>query len=120
MTEHPNTRRTRRLCDAAARGDLEAYGRALSDDVVLHVPGGSPLPGSYEGKDAIFGFIGTVGEMTDNTFRFEVFDILASDERDGARLDIGMVEVRSFDANGLVSESRVYPEEMTVLDDFFS
>ena len=131
MTEQQNAQRTRRIADAVTRGDMKTYGQAPGDDVVLHVPGASPLAGDYEGKEGVFGFLGTAAGTTDNTFRFEVFDILASDtrsvalgrataERDGRRLDTGMVEVRRFGADGLVSEVRVYLEETAALDEFFS
>lgn len=85
MTEQQNAQRTRRIADAVARGDMKTYGQALGDDVVLHVPGASPLAGDYEGKEGVFGFLGTAAGTTDNTFRFEVFDILASDTRSVAR-----------------------------------
>lgn len=41
-------------------------------------------------------------------------------EREGKRLDIGMAEVRRFDADGLVTDVRAYPEDAAVLDEFLS
>lgn len=130
-TEHPNARRTRQILDAAARGDMEAYRRMLGDDVVLHFPGSNRLTGDYEGKEGVFRFFGLFAEATNNTLNFEVLDFLASDarsatlghltaERAGKRLDAGMVEVRLFDADGLVTDVRAYPEETVALDEFLS
>lgn len=131
MTEHPNAERTRRMIDAATSGDMDTYAQMLSDDVVLHFPGGNRLTGVYEGREGVFRFFSAFGEATGNTLNFEVLDFLASDarsatlgrlaaERDGRRLDTGMVEVRRFDADGLVTDIRAYPEETGVLDEFLS
>lgn len=56
-SEHPNAQRTRRIIDAATRGDIEAYGQMLSDAVVLHFPGSNRLTGDYRGKEGCSAFL---------------------------------------------------------------
>lgn len=79
----------------------------------------------------MFRFFGAFAAATDNTLKFKVFDFLASGarsatvgrltaERADKRLDLVMVEVRQFDADGLVIDIRSYPEETLVLDKFLS
>lgn len=131
MTEHLNTQYTRSILAAAATGDIETYGRTLSNDVIYHIPGDSLIAGQYRGKEGVFRFLGTVAQETGNTLKFEVLDVMASGERSAAmgrltaeradkRLDIGVLEVRRFDADGLVTELRMYPESTVALDGFFS
>jgi ketosteroid isomerase-like protein len=79
MSEHPNVRRIRDGYDAFAKGDLAALRELMTDDVVWHLPGHSPLAGDYEGIDAVLAFFGQVMEMTGGSFRVEPLTLLADD-----------------------------------------
>jgi len=70
-------------------------------------------------------------ETRNNTVRFEVLDVLASEERSaaliratgeraGKHLDFRQVEVRSFGADGSITDIRLYPDDTAALNEFFS
>ncbi|HET7304959.1 MAG TPA: nuclear transport factor 2 family protein [Segeticoccus sp.] len=50
-------------------GDIETLRELFADDVVQHVPGRSPLAGTYQGADTVLGYYGRLAELTDGTFR---------------------------------------------------
>ena len=54
MTEHPNARLVRRGFASFAKGDLEALREWMTDEVVWHEPGRSPLGGDYKGPSEVF------------------------------------------------------------------
>jgi ketosteroid isomerase-like protein len=76
---HPNEDKLRKIDEAQARGDLEAFFGSFTDDVKVHVQGKSKLAGEYEGKDnlqALFGrFMEAAVDVT-----FEAHAYLADDE----------------------------------------
>jgi len=76
-----NAATLRRLYDAFGRGDVESVMAAFPDDVSFHIGGASPVAGDYVGKGEVLGYLGTLMERSGGTFRLEVLDILASDER---------------------------------------
>ncbi len=128
---HPNEDLIRRLYDAFGRGDMDTVGKLFADDIVFHVSGRSLLAGDYVGKDQIFGVFGRLGEITGNTFRTEVYDVLASDahavalqrqsaEREGRRsLDDRHVSVFRI-RDGRIAEIWHHPGDQYTYDEFFS
>ncbi|MGH2740327.1 MAG: nuclear transport factor 2 family protein [Actinomycetota bacterium] len=70
----------RKAYDAFNAGDLDALGELFADDIVFHSPGTSAISGDFRGKDAVFGHFGQVDELTGNTLRAELHDVLANDE----------------------------------------
>jgi ketosteroid isomerase-like protein len=80
MVDHPNLDLMRRGYAAYASGDLETISQLFADDVVWHVSGRSPLSGDYTGREQVFGFFGTLQELSGGTSRVEVHDLLADDE----------------------------------------
>ena len=50
--------------DHLIRGDLVAAGQLLTEDAVLHVPGRSPNTGTYQGREAIIGFVAALPRST--------------------------------------------------------
>ncbi len=66
---------------AFASGDLQAVGEALADDIVWHSLGHSRLSRDYNGRQDVFGLFGTLFEETGGSFRIELHDVLANDER---------------------------------------
>jgi ketosteroid isomerase-like protein len=75
-----NAAAVRAMYDALAVGDIATAASLIAEDAVLHVPGRSPNTGTYEGRDAILGFVGHAHEMTGGTLRLRVHRVLADDE----------------------------------------
>ncbi|MEE8331108.1 MAG: nuclear transport factor 2 family protein [Acidimicrobiia bacterium] len=80
MSEHPNIELSRRGYAAFGTGDMATLTELIADDAVWHVGGRNPLSGDYEGREAIFGFFGELGQRSESTFAIEIHDILANDE----------------------------------------
>ncbi|WP_157250372.1 nuclear transport factor 2 family protein [Nonomuraea typhae] len=105
---------TRRLYDALAAGDLEAYRALIAEDVVFHVDGTSIVAGTHRGIDAVVRLGTLVLGETGGTFRTDLRSVLANDshavvlhhwtaERRGRRIAMDNVNVYRFE-NGLVAE----------------
>ena len=130
MEQHPNVARTRDAYEAFSRGDLDAVGAQLTDDVVWHVAGNSPLAGDYKGQDEIFGFFGRLFEMSEGTLKLEVHDILANDEhatvlvhmtakRGDRMIDQNAVHVFEI-VDGKTKEFWSFEEDQRAQDEFWS
>ncbi len=78
---HPNEDLIRRTYEAFAAGDLQAVGKSFADDIVWHSLGHSRFSRDYTGREDVFGLFGTLFEETGGTFRIELNDVLANDER---------------------------------------
>lgn len=116
---HANEERTRRAYDAFGTGDLDGAMGSLADDCVWHVRGVGPLTGDYRGKEEILGFFGKLAQITMGSFRIEIRDVLANDQRsvviarntmtlDGEQVESDTVAVYEADADGLVKEGTFY------------
>lgn len=73
---HDNERVLRAALMAIAAGDADALAEVMDDDVVVHVPGRSPLAGDHHGRGR---FGARVRELTGGALGIEVHDVLASD-----------------------------------------
>lgn len=78
---HPNEDLIRGTYAAFAAGDLQAVGKSFADDIVWHSLGHSRFSRDYTGREDVFGLFGTLFEETGGTFRIELNDVLANDER---------------------------------------
>jgi uncharacterized protein len=74
----------RQIFDAFARKEGLALRGLFADDAVWSVPGRGAMAGLYEGREAIFRFLAKLPKETDGTYRSELVDVLASDERAAA------------------------------------
>jgi ketosteroid isomerase-like protein len=81
MTEHPNVVLARRGYEAFQSGDVDALSELFADDAVWHEPGMSRIAGDYVGRDRVFEFFGKLSELSGGTFKAEVVDLMADDER---------------------------------------
>jgi ketosteroid isomerase-like protein len=79
MSEHPNVQHMRDGYAAFGKGDLPALEELITEDVVWHVAGRTPLSGTYEGRTAVFEFFGRTMEITEGSFRAEPLTLLADD-----------------------------------------
>ncbi len=73
-----------RIFDAFARREGLALRGLFAEDAVWHVPGNGVMAGTYRGREAIFRFLGLLPKQTDGTYRSELIDVLASDDRAAA------------------------------------
>jgi ketosteroid isomerase-like protein len=55
--------------------DIPSLISIFSPDVVQHVPGASQLAGDYRGVEAVLGYYGKLGELTDGSFRADLVDV---------------------------------------------
>jgi ketosteroid isomerase-like protein len=55
--------------------DIPTLLSILSPDVVQHVPGTSQVAGEYRGIEAVLGYYGKLGELTDGSFRADLIDV---------------------------------------------
>src|SRR5690348_5216043 len=79
MTEHANVALLRQGYSAFSNGDLETLDRLIDEDAVWHVSGRSQLAGDYKGKSQVFEFFGRLRELSEDTNRITVQDLLAND-----------------------------------------
>ena len=122
--------------DALVSGDIPALFGLMEDDVAAHVPGRSQVAGEYAGKQAVLGYVATLGELSGGTLRFELHDLLMGDgptghghaaalvtdraERaDGRALAMNNVHVWHV-GDGRLKEIWIYPGDLNDWDDFWS
>jgi ketosteroid isomerase-like protein len=80
MGDHPNADALRKGYEAFAAADMETVAALFADDIAWHQAGNGPLSGDFAGKDAVFGNLAKLAELTAGTFRQEIHDLLANDE----------------------------------------
>ena len=66
---------------AFAAGDVPAVLAVLDAEITWHVPGRSPLSGTYRGHQGVLEFFGRCEQLSDGTLRVEADDILALGDR---------------------------------------
>lgn len=127
---HPNEEVVRGGIAAFQAGDLEKIKELFADDIVWHIPGRSPLSGTFKGKEEVLGFLAKTAEMTGGTFKVEIHDICASDEhvvalmrqsgeREGKSLDGQFANVFHI-RDGKVAEFWGHPFDLYAIDEFWS
>jgi ketosteroid isomerase-like protein len=120
----------RRLFDAFARKDAFGLRDLFAVDAVWTVPGGSIMSGRYEGREAIFRFLGRLPKETGGTYGSRLVDVLssgdraaalyrASGERNGRRLDLDQLLLFRIE-DGLVREVLALPTDPAVFDGFWA
>ena len=67
--------------DAFSRGDVPGAMSAFAEDILWHVPGRGPLSRDYRGRAEVLGFFGHFMELSGGSFRLQVDDVLAKDNR---------------------------------------
>jgi ketosteroid isomerase-like protein len=75
VTDQSNVQIVRNVYEAFGKGDMEAVGDVLADDIVWRWPGRHPLAGDCHSKVELFKLLGQVAEETSGTERVEVRDI---------------------------------------------
>jgi ketosteroid isomerase-like protein len=125
-----NERAVRRLFEGFARKDGFALRGVFAEDAVWRVPGDSSMAGTYEGRDAIFRFLGRLPRETGGTYSSRLIDVLASDdraaalyratgERNGRTLDLDQLLLFRFE-QGLILEVLALPCDPATFEAFWS
>lgn len=60
-------------------GLVDAVRAVLTDDIAWHVPGGSPIAGSYRGVDQVIGYMLARRVLADGTFVMDRLDVLTGE-----------------------------------------
>jgi ketosteroid isomerase-like protein len=130
MAAADNERAVRRIFDAFARKDGFALRGLFAEDAVWHVPGGSIMAGTYEGREAIFAFLGRLPRETGGTYASRLIDVLVSDERvaalyrasgvrAGASLDLDQILLFTF-RDGLIQTVLALPTDLAAFETFWA
>jgi ketosteroid isomerase-like protein len=130
MEDQSNVQVVRGVFDAFGKGDMEAVGNALADDIVWRWPGRHPLAGDRHSKGELFKLLGQLAEETSGTERVEIRDIAGGDEnvivlvtvqaeRHGKTLTTDGVQVWRVE-NGKAVEVVDLSYDPYAMDDFFS
>jgi ketosteroid isomerase-like protein len=85
MADHPNVAvlaelRDRQRAMYAGEATPAHVGELLTDDVVWHVPGSSPIAGDHEGRDAVARYFDLRRSLARNTLRITPLQSMADDE----------------------------------------
>jgi ketosteroid isomerase-like protein len=117
--------------EAFAAGDVPAVLAIFSDDISWHIPGRSPLAGTYTGPDEVLGFFQNLGERSNGTFNLEVQDILDNGDdkvvllltemaqRDDKSLSVSAVHVWSVQ-DGKATTFQAFVADEYEVDEFWS
>jgi ketosteroid isomerase-like protein len=66
---------------AYASADVATLNALVSDEVMFHVPGRNPLSGTYSGKDAVFGYLARVAEISESAEGgYDIHAVMADDD----------------------------------------
>jgi uncharacterized protein len=76
-----NAELLRRAYQAFAEGDVPTVLASFAHEISWHVPGRSPLSGSYQGHEGVLDFFGRSMELSGGTLKVDVDEILGDGER---------------------------------------
>ena len=69
MSDTQNMEILQTYIESLSKGDMDAVGKLLADDVIWDQPGGAHLSGLHSGKQKLFAHLGKFMELSSNTFR---------------------------------------------------
>jgi uncharacterized protein len=112
-------------------GDPSAVRAVLSPDIAWHVPGRSPIAGSYRGLDEVIEYMLARRRLADGTFRMHRLDVLTGAGTTVAVLTDGTATIagveRSWSTVGLyrveegrIAECRLLPLDQAEFDDIWT
>ena len=131
MSDTHNIEIMRSYVDSLSKGDMEAVGKLLADDVIWHQPGSSHLSGLYSGKTELFAHLGKFMELSGNTFRVSKVDCVMANndmvaatmhfmaERVGRTLSMDGVDVMRI-AGGTIKEVWLFSGDQAAEDAFWA
>jgi len=120
----------RKIFDAFARKEGLALRGLFAEQAVWSVPGSGVMAGTYAGREAIFRFLAKLTKETDGTYRSELIDVLASDDRaaalyrargvrHGRTLELDQVLLFRFE-HGLVEHVLALPSDPDAFEAFWA
>ena len=127
-----NERIVREGYEAFGSGDLAKVQEMFAPDVVWHTPENhGVLSGDHKGWDEVAMLFLQTMTHSRGTFRIEILDVLASDERvaayvhvtgngRGRILDDSQIHLFRLDEDGIVQEITQYPLNQSVVNAFWS
>ena len=126
---HPNALVIEKMYQDFARGDLASMLNACADNVTFQLAGKSRLAGKYTKENFGQGFVAKLMELTNQTLKVEVHDILASDRHGvvlasdlfthkGEKVQLRTVHVWRFE-NGKPVAWYEYPRDLYQFDAIF-
>lgn len=127
--QHPNALLMRKVDDALLAGDFPGFLALHTEDVVMHVPGSSPLAGDHVGREGVAAVFQQELSMLDAPPEIVVLDDLGSDDhaagvliqrmRRAGRPYEGLQFVLARVRDGQLSEVWFRPEDQEAFDSFF-
>ena len=127
--EHRNAVLMRKVDEALLAGDFAGFLAMHTEDVVMHVPGRSPLSGDHVGRNGIAAVFQRELSMLDAPPEFVPLDDLGSDNhaaavmiqrmQRGGRPYQGLQVVIARVRDGRLSEVWFRPEDQASFDEFF-
>jgi len=121
----------RRGYEAFNTADMATLTEVMSESIVWHTPGRSPIAGDHKGRDAAFAQFGRYGGDTAGTFKATLLDVLPGDdgtvvgihhntaERNGKQLDVYCCLVFEVE-NGQITDGREHFYDLHAWDEFWS
>lgn len=130
MIQHPNALLVHQCLQAANDGDRQTLRALWADDIVWRVKGAGPWQGEIKGPDAIFEYLGSLGEIDQIGFNTDVEDVMVSHSRasvlcqatarmDGRVLDASYLLIASICA-GRIQEIVTVPIDPERVAEFWS
>jgi ketosteroid isomerase-like protein len=112
-------------------GDVAGVRDVLSPDITWHVPGASPIAGSYRGLDEVVSYMLSRRELADGTFRMQRLDVLTGDGSTVAVLTDGTAQIDGVDRrwstvglyrveHGRIAECWLLPLDQAEFDDIWT
>ena len=79
MAEHLHVQLLLDAYAAFGKGDVAALTPTGAEDIRWHVPGTTDLAGTYEGHEAVLGFLGAAMDRTEGSLRAEPVALFADE-----------------------------------------
>jgi uncharacterized protein len=123
---HPDAETVRAYIEAVGAGDVDRAGKLVAEDVVLHLPGRSPIAGDIRGRDALVAMLRAMLEASGGSVVPEIHDLLASDRHVVAlvRRTVAGVDARAAVVyhvrDGRITEIWPHERDQYALDEAFS
>lgn len=127
---HPNAALMRKVDEALLAGDFAGFLTLHTEDVVMHIPGSSPLAGDHHGRDGLAAVFQKEVSMLDAPPEFDPLDNLGGDEHGGAvviqrmqrggRSYEGLQVVIARVRDGQLAEVWFRPQDQEAFDQFFA
>lgn len=130
MNEHSNVASHRSVHEAFSRGDMDFLAGIMVDEVVFHWSGKSQISGDHRGREAVFGVLAKLAELTDGNLELVDHDVMGNDEhttalsivtatRGDKTLEYRFCETIHW-SNGQAVEEWIFFEDQYAVDEFWA